>query len=132
VEAGIVEMILLDTHVLIRMLVKDTPSAEWISRRLADGDDLCTSVICWYEFVSGPVDDEGVALAYATIADRVLPFTAEHAHQSSRIWNEVGRRRSMRINAMVAGAAIVADAELATANEDDFRPFVQFGLRLSG
>ena len=124
-------MILLDTNVLIRMLVEGTSAADRVSRWIASGEDLCTSAICWYEFVSGPVDDEGIALAGAAIADRVIPFTADHARESSRLWNATGRARRMRIDAMVAAASIVTTAELATENREDFAPFVSFGLRLN-
>jgi predicted nucleic acid-binding protein len=125
-------VILLDTNVLIRMLVAGTPAADRVSRWIGAGEDLCTSAICWYEFVSGPVDDEGIALVSAAIADRVIPFTADHARESSRLWNATGRARRMRIDAMVAAAAIVTGAELATETRDDFTPFVAFGLHLNG
>jgi predicted nucleic acid-binding protein len=125
-------VILLDTNVLIRMLVAGAPAAGRVSRWITAGEDLCTSAICWYEFVSGPVDDEGIALVSAAIADRVIPFTADHARESSRLWNATGRARRMRIDAMVAAAAIVTGAELATENRDDFTPFVAFGLHLNG
>lgn len=123
-------MILLDTNVLIRMLVQGTAAATQVSRWIATGTDLCTSAVCWYEFVSGPVDEEGVALVSAALADRVIPFTADQAREASRLWNATGRRRRMRVDAMVAAAAIVAGGELATGNRDDFVPFTELGLEL--
>jgi predicted nucleic acid-binding protein len=123
-------VILLDTNVLIRMLVQGTAAAGLVSRWIAAGEDLCTSAVCWYEFVSGPVDDEGVALVTAALADRILPFTADHAREASRLWNARGRQRRMRIDAMVAAATIVVGGELATENRDDFVPFTGLGLEL--
>lgn len=73
-----------------------------VSRWIATGADLCTSVVCWYEFVSGPVDEEGVSLVSAALADRVIPFTADQAREASRLWNLTGRNRRTRIDAMVA------------------------------
>lgn len=123
-------MILLDTNVLIRMLVEGTAAAHLLTEWISGGQDLCTASVCWYEFLSGPVDDEGTALVTAAIADRVLPFTADQAREASRIWNAVGRLRRTRIDAVVAAAAIVSGAELATSNAEDFRLFAGEGLRL--
>lgn len=124
-------MILLDTNVLIRMLVGGTDAAALVSRWLEDRTDLCTSAICWYEFQSGPVDDAAAELALATLNGRVLPFTGDHAREASRLWNATGRHRRMRIDAMIAAAAIVTDSRLATANVDDFLPFERLGLSLA-
>lgn len=123
-------MILLDTNVLIRMLVKETDAALHVSRWLADSRPLATSAICWYEFVTGPVDEPAIALVTAMLSDGILPFTAAHSREAARLYNATGRRRSMRIDAMVAAAALVSSAELATENTDDFAPFVPLGLRL--
>lgn len=112
------------------MLVEGTAASRVVSEWIGAGDELCTSAVCWYEFASGPVDDAGAALVQAAIAGRVLPFTADHAREAARIWNAVGRHRRMRIDAMVAAAAIVAGAALATSNADDFRAFEGQGLRL--
>lgn len=125
-------MILLDTNVLIRMLVEGTAAARVVTEWIGSGQDLCTSTICWYEFLSGPVDKAGTALVTAAIADRVLPFTADQAREASRIWNAVGRLRRTRIDAMVAAAAIVSGAVLATTAAEDFRPFAGEGLQLLG
>lgn len=123
-------MILLDTNYLIRMLVQGTVPAgqilEWLRRR----ETLATSSICWYEFVSGPVDDEGTALVLSALDDRILPFTGAYAEEASRLYNATGRRRRMRIDAMIAATAIATNALLATENREDFLPFVQFGLSI--
>ena len=123
-------MILLDTNYLIRCLVKETDVAEQVFRWLAEHHQLATSAVCWYEFVTGPVDEQAIALVTALLADRILPFTATHSREAARLYNGTGRRRAMRIDAMVAAAAIVTNAELATENTDDFAPFVPLGLRM--
>ena len=122
-------MILLDTNYLIAVLVKDSPEAGKIRAWLAS-EDLCTTAISWYEFLSGPVDEEGVALVSALLRDRVVPFSGDQAQEGARLWNATGRQRRLRIDAMIAGAAIVSAAELATANLGDFEPFRRYGLRL--
>jgi predicted nucleic acid-binding protein len=123
-------VILLDTNHLIRCLVKGTDVAQQISRWLTERQQLATTALCWYEFVNGPVDEQAVALVTALLADRILPFTAAHSREAARLYNETGRRRTMRIDAMVAAVAIVTNAELATENTDDFILFVPLGLRL--
>ena len=123
-------MILLDTNYLVRALVKGTDAAAQVSRWLTNHQQLTTSAICWYEFVTGPVDDQAVALVTALLAERILPFTEAHSREAARLYNATGRRRAMRIDAMIAAAAIVSNAELATENTPDFAPFVSLGLRL--
>jgi predicted nucleic acid-binding protein len=123
-------MILLDANYLIRALVKDAQEPETIRVWLTEGQTLCTSAVVWYEFLCGPVDDKGVDLVRAILNDRVLPFTADQAAESARLYNAVGRQRHLRVGAMIASAAIVANAALATNNIEDFRAFTPSGLRL--
>lgn len=125
-------MILLDTNYLIRSLVEGTREAEDVSGWVNDGEDLCTSSIAWYEFLSGPVDDEGTDLMRAVLQDRVIPFVADTASEAARLFNACGRVRRLRVDAMIAASAILTDSLLATENRDDFRVFVPEGLRLAG
>ena len=123
-------MILLDTNYLIRALVKDAPEARTIREWLTRGESLCTSSIVWYEFLCGPVDEDGIELVSSLLNDRSLPFTADQAAESARLYNSVGRTRRLRVDAMIAAAAIVVNAALATDNTEDFAAFTPFGLRL--
>ena len=123
-------MILLDANYLIRALVKDAQELERIRAWLTEGENLCTSAVVWYEFLCGPVDDTGVNVVRAILNDRVLPFTADQAAESARLYNAVGRQRHLRVDAMIASAAIVANAALATNNIEGFRAFTPSGLRL--
>ena len=123
-------MILLDTNYLIRMLVRGTNPALVVPQWIRDRVDLCTSSICWYEFVSGPVDEDGVALAMATVDDRIIPFTAAAAQEAARLYNATGRQRRMLIDAMIAATAVITGASLATEKSGDFEPFVELGLQL--
>ncbi|MFW6293389.1 MAG: type II toxin-antitoxin system VapC family toxin [Spirochaetota bacterium] len=123
-------MILLDTNYLIRALVADTDEGTRVSAWTDSGEELCTASIAWYEFLCGPVDEEGVDIMRAAMADRVLPFTAAVAQESARLFNAAGRRRHLRVDAMIAATAITAGAGLATGNRDDFSAFVPEGLRL--
>ena len=123
-------MILLDTNYLIRMLVAGTREAERINAWLDDHEELCTSSVSWYEFLSGPVDDVGVDLVRTVIQDRVLPFVADTASEAVRLFNAAGRARRLRVDAMVAASATMVNASLATGNLGDFGVFVATGLRL--
>lgn len=123
-------VILLDTNYLIRLLVEGTPEAREVDRWIDAGIELCTSVIAWYEFVSGPVDPAGVEIVRHTIDRRVLPFGETEAAEAARLFNGAGRRRSLRVDAMIAATAILSEADLATENSEDFEPFESLGLRL--
>ncbi len=123
-------MILLDTNYLIRALVEGTMEAERVSSWLDQGEELCTSSIAWYEFLSGPVDDAGVDVMRAVLHDRVLPFIADTASEAARLFNASGRARRLRFDAMIAASATMTAAGLATGNEADFRTFTTEGLLL--
>lgn len=61
---------------------------------------------------------------------RIIPFDEQQADEAARLLNATGRRRNLRVDSMIAGAAITANARLATSNQADFRPFVRHGLVL--
>ncbi len=121
-------MILLDTNYLIRVLVQGSSESERIMRWVSAGEDLCTSSIAWYEFLCGPVDDAGVDLVGAIIKYRIIPYVSDHAVESSRLFNATGRKRRLRVDSMIAAAAIVINAPLATDNSQDFGEFISHGL----
>lgn len=123
-------MILLDTNYLIRMLLADSAEAGRVQGWMAADEEFCTSGVAWYEFVCGPVDEAGIALVQAILTDRILPFTADQATESGRLFNATGRQRRLRVDSMIAAAAIVANARLATDNLADFSAFCPHGLRL--
>jgi predicted nucleic acid-binding protein len=75
--------------------------------------------------------DNGTPIVKALLSDGVIGFEAKQADEAARIFNHAGRRRRLKFDAMIAACAICADAQLATANHDDFLPFVPFGLTLA-
>jgi predicted nucleic acid-binding protein len=125
-------MILLDTTYLIRALVPDSVESERIVDWFQAGEDLCTSSIAWHEFLCGPADDEGVLVVQSLLQDRVLPYTGDQASESARLFNATGGKRHLRVHSMIAAAAIVADAELATGDSGHFMEFGRYGLKLAG
>jgi predicted nucleic acid-binding protein len=122
-------MILLDTNYLIRILVNGSEEADqavfWF-----ETTELCTSTVVWYEFLSGPVDAEGVEVIQALLRDRILPYNATQAAESARLFEATGRMRWLRVTSMIAASAIISNVTLATKDTDDFRTFVPFGLKM--
>lgn len=127
---GTGEMILLDTNYLIRALVPDSTEMRRIASWITRGEELVTSSIPWYEFVCGPVDDEGVLIVSTLIDHRIIPFSGDQAVEAARLFNEIGRKRNLRVDAMIASAAIFLNADLATENLEDFTDFTLLGLQL--
>jgi len=123
-------VILLDTNYLIRALVPGSSEIERITVWIEAGEELVTSAVSWYEFICGPVDEEGVFLVSSLLEERIIPFSKNQSIEAARLFNETGRKRNLRIDAMIAAAAIISDAALATENLDDFKKFIPLGLRL--
>jgi len=50
--------------------------------------------------------------------------------EASRLFNNTGRKRTLRVDAMIAASSIIAGAELATGDTADFEPYCSSGLRM--
>lgn len=98
----------------------------WIEQE----SDHITPSISWYEFLDGPVDQTGIALMETILKTRIIPFPSDHTLEAARIFNAVGRKRNLRVDAMIAAVAIVNNAALATDNRCDFSVFTGQGLCL--
>jgi predicted nucleic acid-binding protein len=122
-------VICLDTNYLILGLVAGSREATQLRAWLAEGTRLITPTVVWFEFLCGPVDARQVETMRACL-HAILPLSEEHAQRAAELFNSAGRRRSTRIDALIAAAAILADAPLATQNITDFEAFRASGLRL--
>lgn len=122
-------MIHLDTNALIALPWWSRENHPAI-RRVADGEPAAASALVWYEFLVGPVSAEEVRLALSFIRGRVVPVDADAAQRAAELFNNSGRRRPLKTDALIAAVAIQAGAEFLTLNVDDFRPFVAGGLKL--
>ncbi len=122
-------MICLDTNYLIRGLIDGSEESAALRSWAAAGETLVTPMVAWYEFLCGPVT-ANQRDTVRTFLESVLPFDEEHAAIAAELYNAAGRRRSLRVDAMIAAAAISANATLATNNRDDFEVFVDSGLKL--
>lgn len=99
-------------------------------RRVAAGEPAGACSIAWYEFAIGPIDERELELAHAFLQGRIEPIDRETADLAAHLFNACGRRRTLKTDALIAAAAIRANAEFVTLNAVDFEPFVAHGLRL--
>lgn len=121
-------MICLDTNYLINALSPSAPEAAAIIRWYKKEKTLAASSTVWYEMISRPVESQHISLIRPLVS--ILPFGEAEAREASRLFTLLGRRREMRINAIIAATTIISSATLATNNKDDFLPFVPYGLVL--
>jgi predicted nucleic acid-binding protein len=124
-------MIHLDTNLLIALTDAADPHRETALGLMQHGVVAGISALAWGEFECGPVSPEGLSLVRRLLVGGIVPFDPAHAHEAARLFNATGRARRMKFDSLIAATAILSGAELATANPDDFRPFVAHGLRLA-
>ena len=122
-------MICLDTNYLIRALIRGTPDATRVEAWIASGEILILPTVAWYEFLCGCTDEEE-QLALALLTGGLHPFGDKEARISARNFRSLKTARHLRVDAMIAGTAMAANARLATNNRADFKPFVAHGLKL--
>ena len=123
-------MIHLDTNYLIGLAVRGSVPAQKVDDWLAAGEPLAASALAWTEFLNGPVSAAEIALVESVIAERIMAFEKPAAILAATLFNQTGRRRGSRFDCLIAATAILADAEMATENQADFKAFVPHGLRL--
>lgn len=122
-------MICLDTNYLIRGVSEGTTEAAELVAWIEAGEILITPMPAWFEFLCGPVTEDQKTTMRAFLT-AIIPFAEAEAVEAARLFNEIERKRPLRVDAMIAGTAITAKARLATRNRDDFRPFIAHGLTL--
>ena len=122
-------MICLDTNYLIRALIPGTPDARRVEAWIAGGESIILPAVAWYEFLCGCTDEEE-QLALALLTGGLQPFGDQEARIAGRLFRSVKTPRHLRVDAMIAGPAMAANARLATNNRADFKPFTTHGLTL--
>ncbi len=122
-------MICLDTNYLILGLVPGSPESQDLIQWAQAGETLVAPMPAWYEFICGPVTAPQIATMRSFLHD-LVPFDEPQALEAARLFNAAGRKRTLRIDAMIAATAVVGGAELATNNRTDFNAFVPHGLKL--
>jgi predicted nucleic acid-binding protein len=124
-------MIHLDTNYLIGLATKGSVVAVNVEAWLAVGESLAASAVAWTEFLNGPVTPLALSRAEAVLESRIIPFRQAEAVLAAELFNKTGRRRGSRFDCLIAATAILAHAEVATANKADFKVFTPHGLRLA-
>lgn len=120
----------LDTNVLIALADPFHPLFARVEQRLQEGWSVGTDAVAWHEYVRGPVLAEDLERALLILENRVSSLSRGVAEKAAELFNATGRRRASTADCLVAAACLCGDAELLTANREDFMPFVSCGLRL--
>ena len=123
-------MIHLDTNYLVDLVTAGSPGGAKIRSWLKSGQSVTTCAVAWSEFCNGPLSKAQKDAAFAVLGKTVIDFTWREAEEAARLFNLTGRRRGSHADCMVAAAAILAGAPLATFNQADFQRLIPFGLVL--
>jgi predicted nucleic acid-binding protein len=123
-------MILLDTNLLIG--AEDRHDAHHATARkvLALSEPFACSSVAWMELHSRPRPPILRSAIVAILTGGILPFDEATAALAGQLYHRTGSKRRTRMDTMIAATAILAGAELATVNAEDFEPFVPHGLKL--
>jgi predicted nucleic acid-binding protein len=122
-------VICLDTNYLILGLSEGTPEAQQLVAWTRAGEPLVTPMLAWFEFRCGPVTPVQIRTMRAFLQD-VLIFDEAQSIEAARLYNAVGRKRTLRVAALIASSAVVAGARLATNDREHFAAFAAYGLQL--
>lgn len=122
-------MIHLDANVLIALPVL-ARQQHALAQRISRGEAVATSSLAWFEYACGPVDDVEQQLVRAAIGGHIVNVDDVIAERAAALFNLAGRKRSLRTDSLIAATAMLAGAQLATYNADDFALFVEHGLTL--
>ncbi|MHB8522991.1 MAG: type II toxin-antitoxin system VapC family toxin [Limisphaerales bacterium] len=122
-------MICLDTNYLIRGLTAGTREAGELIAWTQAGEPLITPMPAWFEFLCGPVNPAQIATMRAFLRE-IVSFAEPQANEAARLFDAVRRKRTLRVDAMIAATATAAGATLATNHRTDFSIFVAHGLQL--
>lgn len=120
----------LDANLLIALLKDTDPHHAEAVRVISGSGPFATSSVAWMEFLSKPIHQNEELALRAILTGGILPFEQETAALAGQLYHLTGSKRRTRLDSMIASAAILANATLATVNPDDFSAFIQHGLRL--
>ena len=123
-------MIHFDTNFLIQATKAGSPAHTRFQEWSAAHDSFGVSTVAWAEFLCGPLDPIGEAIARSMFPVPEI-FTETDAVLAARLFNQTGRRSRSLADCMIAAVAIRCRAKLATINAADFQPFVPHGLFLA-
>lgn len=124
-------MILLDANYLIAAGQLGSTEFAQLVRWKEHGEALGTPAIAWTEFLSGPVHPEDITDMQSLLNASIFPFDEACATTAANLFNATGRKRSLRVDGMIAATALENNAHLATRNIEHFKLFLPLGLKLA-
>lgn len=123
-------MIHFDTNFLIEATLAGSRAHALFRAWTSTGESLGISSIAWAEYLCGPLDPQGKAIACQMLPNPD-PFLSPDAVRAAEFFNLTGRRSRSLADCMIAAVTIRCGARLATINLPDFQPFQQYGLVLA-
>ncbi len=123
-------MIHLDTNLLIAIVRPDDLHHSVAASVLSSTGPFGCSSIAWMELRSKPLHSHDLLALGALLSGGVDSFDQSSADLAGQLYHQTSSKRRNRLDTMIAAAAILAGAELATVNPEDFAPFVPHGLKL--
>lgn len=123
-------MIHFDTNFLVSATVSGSPSHQKFQQWSSTAEAFGISTIAWAEYLCGPLDPQGEAIA-RQICPSPEGFLTLDAVKAADLFNKTGRRSRSLADCMIAATAIRCQARLATINVNDFKLFVPYGLTLA-
>ena len=85
-------------------LVAGSREAGALFHWVASGERFCVSSVAWYEFLCGPITSEQET-AMRSLVSVIVVFDEALAAEAARLFDHVGRRRQLRVDAMIAATA---------------------------
>lgn len=123
-------MIHLDSNLLIALADATDPHRAAALALMQGSPAAAVSSLAWWEFQCGPVSRQGTLLVRQLLTGGIIPFEESQSREAARLFNAAGRVRRLKFDCLIAATAILAGAQLATANARDFTPFIPHGLKL--
>jgi predicted nucleic acid-binding protein len=120
----------LDTNFLVNCLLPGRPAESQLLAWITGGESIGISVVAWSEFLCGPATEEERMFA-TMIVGAPEPLLAVDAEKAAELFNLTGRRSRSLADCQIAAIAMRVNAAISTSNTADFKPFLQFGLKLA-
>ena len=122
-------MVHVDTNFLVAALRPNSAQESQVNGWLLGGEGLGISSVAWAEYLCGPLDATGEAIARQMFPSPEALLSSD-AEKAAQLFNLSGRSRSLA-DCMIAAVAIRCAAKMATINAAHFQPFLAHGLVLA-
>ena len=123
-------MIHLDANLLIAAANPNDLHAPTADRLINTNGAFAASACTWTEFKSRPIDPSREKVLHRILTGGIIPFDQPAAALAGELYHRTGSKRRTRLDTMIAATAILAGAQLAAVNPDDFAVFVPSGLKI--